>query len=45
MDFGTIVLWAIIGFIVILIAWKVSAKFRNKAAPYIDRDGDGKPGR
>jgi len=45
MDFGTIVLWGIILIILVLFAWKVSAKFREKAAPYIDRDGDGKPGR
>ena len=43
MDFGTIVVLAVIGLAVVLAAWKLSPKFRDKSARYIDKDNDGKP--
>lgn len=43
MDFGTIVVVAVIVLALVLVAWKVSPKFRDKSARFIDKDNDGKP--
>ncbi len=43
MDIGTLVIIALVILAVLVVAYRMSPKFRNKANKYVDKNGNGKP--